>query len=118
MHWRSTRCRVNPDHVLIDGRPVPLIGVPQTAIIEGDAKSFSIAAASVIAKVTRDRMMMQMHEQFPAVQFRAAQRIRHARTSGRARTIRPVARAPEVIRARASGRRACSSGVYRLPRHR
>jgi len=39
------------------------------AIVKGDAKSFSIAAASVIAKVTRDRMMLQIHEQFPQYNF-------------------------------------------------
>jgi ribonuclease HII len=54
-----------PDHALIDGRPVRGFPIPQTAIIGGDERSFSIAAASVIAKVTRDRLMIQLHEQFP-----------------------------------------------------
>ena len=43
--------------------------IPQTAIIGGDGKSFSIAAASVIAKVTRDRLMIQLHERFPQYNF-------------------------------------------------
>src|SRR5215467_14423475 len=46
-----------PEHVLIDGLPVIPFPVPQTAIVDGDCISLSIAAASVIAKVTRDRMM-------------------------------------------------------------
>ena len=44
-----------PPHALVDGRPVKTLRVPQTAIIKGDARSYSIAAASVLAKVTRDR---------------------------------------------------------------
>ena len=52
-------------NALVDGRPVPSLILPQTAIVKGDAKSFSIAAASILAKVTRDRLMMQYDEQFP-----------------------------------------------------
>jgi ribonuclease HII len=58
-----------PDHALVDGLRVPSIKIPQTAIVEGDAKSYSIAAASVIAKVTRDRMMREMHAQYPQYNF-------------------------------------------------
>jgi ribonuclease HII len=54
-----------PDHVLIDGLPVIPFPVPQTAIIDGDCLSLSIAAASVIAKVTRDRMMRDFCADFP-----------------------------------------------------
>jgi len=43
--------------------------VQQTAIVEGDCKSYSIAAASVIAKVTRDRLMLKIHEQYPNYNF-------------------------------------------------
>ena len=72
--WRAMQLAldglyIHPDHVLVDGLRVPLIDVEQTAIVKGDAKSFSIAAASVIAKVTRDRMMVQVHEQFPQYNF-------------------------------------------------
>lgn len=59
-----------PGHLLIDGLAVPVFAMPQTAIVCGDAKSLSIAAASVIAKVTRDRMMQDWHEEFPVYQFR------------------------------------------------
>jgi ribonuclease HII len=60
---------IRPDHLLIDGFPVALFQHSQTAIIDGDAKSMSIAAASVIAKVTRDRMMRQWHREFPQYDF-------------------------------------------------
>lgn len=58
-----------PGHVLVDGRPVSSMKLPSTAIVKGDARSYSIAAASVLAKVTRDRMMLAYHEQFPAYGF-------------------------------------------------
>jgi ribonuclease HII len=58
-----------PDHVLIDGLPVKTIRIAQTAIVGGDGKSFSIAAASVIAKVTRDRLMLALHAQYPQYNF-------------------------------------------------
>src|SRR5213592_974153 len=59
----------HPDHVLIDGLPVIPFPFPQTAIIDGDCISLSIAAASVIAKVTRDRMMRDFCGQFPEYCF-------------------------------------------------
>ena len=58
-----------PGHLLIDGLRVPIFSLPQTAIVGGDMRSLSIAAASVIAKVTRDRMMQTWHEEFPVYQF-------------------------------------------------
>src|SRR2546426_6606240 len=58
-----------PDHVLIDGLPVIPFRFPQTAIIDGDCISMSIAAASVIAKVTRDRMMRDFCGHFPQYCF-------------------------------------------------
>jgi ribonuclease HII len=58
-----------PDHLLVDGRPVRGLPVPHTAIVAGDAKSFSIAAASVIAKVTRDRLMLELHNRYPHYNF-------------------------------------------------
>jgi len=56
-------------HALMDGRLVPTLTAPQTAIIKGDAKSHSIAAASILAKVTRDRLMREYHEQWPEYGF-------------------------------------------------
>jgi len=58
-----------PAHVLVDGNQISSVHWPQTPVIEGDAKSYSIAAASVLAKVTRDRMMIEFHEQWPAYGF-------------------------------------------------
>lgn len=58
-----------PDHVLVDGRLIPELKLPQTRIVGGDRKSFCIAAASIIAKVTRDRMMAEYETQFPGYGF-------------------------------------------------
>ncbi len=58
-----------PDHVLIDGLPVIPFPLPQTAVVDGDCISLSIAAASVIAKVTRDRLMRDFCAQFPQYCF-------------------------------------------------
>jgi ribonuclease HII len=55
-----------PDHVLIDGnRAIADAPWPQTVVVRGDARSLSIAAASVVAKVTRDRLMVRLHDEFP-----------------------------------------------------
>ena len=58
-----------PAHVLVDGLRVKSLLFPQTPIVKGDARSYSIAAASVLAKVTRDRMMIEYHRQWPAYGF-------------------------------------------------
>ena len=58
-----------PDHVLIDGLPVPQFPCPQTALVGGDAISLSIAAASIIAKVERDREMEEMDRLYPEYGF-------------------------------------------------
>ncbi|MBS4172498.1 ribonuclease HII [Bacillus sp. FJAT-49736] len=59
---------VFPDYCLIDAMKLT-IPVPQTSIIKGDAKSISIAAASIVAKVTRDRMMKRYSEKYPQYHF-------------------------------------------------
>ena len=58
-----------PDHVLIDGLPVRPFHVEQTALVNGDALSASIAAASVIAKVVRDRIMVDLDAAYPGYDF-------------------------------------------------
>ena len=58
-----------PGHVLIDGLPVRGFPTPQTALVGGDGVSLSIAAASVLAKVTRDRLMEAYDREFPAYGF-------------------------------------------------
>lgn len=60
---------VTPQHVLIDGLPVRPFPFPATALVKGDAQSFSIAAASIIAKVTRDRIMAEMDACYPGYNF-------------------------------------------------
>lgn len=60
---------VTPAHALIDGLPVRDFPIPQTALVGGDGLSLSIAAASVIAKVTRDRMMEVLDQEFPQYGF-------------------------------------------------
>lgn len=63
------RLSVRPAYALTDGFPVDGLGIPGLAMWKGDRVSASIAAASVIAKVTRDRAMVQMHEDYPAYDF-------------------------------------------------
>ncbi|MDB6172474.1 MAG: rnhB [Chthoniobacteraceae bacterium] len=69
MRRTARRLFPQPDHVLIDGLPVPHFPLPHTALVGGDGLSYSIAAASVIAKVTRDRIMAQMDELHPGYDF-------------------------------------------------
>ena len=61
--------KIKLEHVLIDAMPLDL-DIPSTSIIKGDAKSISIAAASVIAKVTRDKMMYELDEKYPQYGFK------------------------------------------------
>ena len=58
-----------PEHLLIDALRLPEIALAQTALIKGDARSLSIAAASVLAKTARDAVMVQMDAQYPAYGF-------------------------------------------------
>lgn len=58
-----------PDMLLVDAEHIPDIGIPQAGIIKGDAKSISIAAASIFAKVTRDRMMVEYDKIYPGYDF-------------------------------------------------
>lgn len=62
--------QINAEHILIDAMPLEL-DINTTSIIKGDAKSISIAAASVIAKVTRDRMMYELDEKYPEYGFKS-----------------------------------------------
>ena len=61
--------RLVPDYVLVDGRAAPAMNIASTAVIKGDSLSASIAAASIVAKVTRDDIMTQYHRQFPQYGF-------------------------------------------------
>ncbi len=59
-----------PDYILIDALTLPRVSLPQNGIIKGDRRSHSIAAASILAKVTRDRLMLELHEQYPEYNFK------------------------------------------------
>lgn len=69
MRIAISRLSVRPDLLLNDAVTIPQVGIPQVPIIKGDAKSVSIAAASIIAKVTRDRMMVQYEDLYPGYEF-------------------------------------------------
>lgn len=67
---KNVREQVNLEHVLIDAMPLDL-DIDTTSIIKGDAKSISIAAASLVAKVTRDRMMYELDDLYPNYGFKS-----------------------------------------------
>ena len=96
-----------PDYLLVDGNtPLPGLSLPQRTIIKGDCLSHTIAAASIIAKVTRDRMMIELHEQYPQYNFRkhkgygTAEHLALLRQYGpcdaHRRTFEPIASMPRV----------------------
>ena len=59
-----------PDFIMVDGRwEIPDLNISQTSIVKGDQKCFSIAAASIIAKVTRDKLMTELDRQYPQYNF-------------------------------------------------
>ena len=59
-----------PDYLLLDAITLPRVPLPQKPLIRGDCRSHSIAAASILAKVTRDRLMLELHERFPQYNFK------------------------------------------------
>lgn len=70
MHLAVTSLSPQPDYLLIDGKfTIPFCNLPQKALIRGDSLSLSVAAASIVAKVTRDRLMMHYHELWPQYGF-------------------------------------------------
>jgi ribonuclease HII len=70
MQTAVTQLTPTPQFLLIDGRiHLPQLNIPQQSIIRGDSQSLSIAAASILAKVTRDRLMCQLDSQFPHYGF-------------------------------------------------
>ena len=70
MYEAINSSKIKPEHVLIDAMKLEKLDMPSTSIIKGDAKSISIAAASVIAKVTRDRMMIELDKKYPMYGFK------------------------------------------------
>ena len=70
MYEAIENSKVKPDYVLIDAMKLENLDVPSLSIIKGDLKSISISAASVIAKVTRDRMMYELDKLYPMYNFK------------------------------------------------
>lgn len=69
MHLAIANLKIPPDYIIVDGRVRLVAGCPVKCIIRGDSQSLSIAAASIIAKVTRDRLMLKYHEIYPQYDF-------------------------------------------------
>lgn len=70
LHMAITNLKIKPDRILVDAlEHIDTCGIPYTSIIKGDAKVYSISAASIIAKVTRDRMMKEYDEIYPEYGF-------------------------------------------------
>ncbi len=70
LHEAISKLKVKPDRILVDAlEHIDTNGIPYTSIIKGDAKVYSISAASIIAKVTRDRMMQEYDEIYPEYGF-------------------------------------------------
>ena len=69
MRRALSRLTIRPDHVIIDGRAIRSLGTPHTAVIDGDACCYSIACASIIAKVTRDRVMHALAARYPGYRW-------------------------------------------------
>ena len=65
MRRALARLAVKPDHVLVDGKTLRTLGVEHTAIVGGDARCYNIACASIVAKVTRDRLMERLAARYP-----------------------------------------------------
>ena len=110
---------VTPDHLLIDALTLPAITVPQTPIVKGDAISISIAAASIVAKVTRDRLMAESYEpRHPGYGFARKQGIRDGRTHGGTTGTWPLPHPQAILCAGALGRipeAGSLMGTLRLP---
>lgn len=69
MNLALDQLQPRPEHALVDGLKIKWLPYRQTALVKGDSRSYSIAAASVLAKVTRDRLMRELDKQFPGYGF-------------------------------------------------
>jgi ribonuclease HII len=65
------RLPMKPDHIVVDGKRINSLMMPHTAVVRGDARCFSVACASIIAKVTRDRVMAALAERYPGYKWEA-----------------------------------------------
>ena len=69
MYEAINNSKIKPEHVLIDAMKLEELEMPSTSIIKGDLKSITISAASIIAKVTRDRMLVELDKKYPEYGF-------------------------------------------------
>ena len=69
MNEAIKQLKIKTDYILIDGNSIKNLDIPHECVVKGDAKCNSIGAASILAKVTRDRYMMEMHEKYPEYGF-------------------------------------------------
>ena len=69
MEHAAAQLAIQPDYILVDGNKLPCLTVPAKAVVHGDSLSASIAAASVLAKVTRDDFMLEQAKQYPEYGF-------------------------------------------------
>ena len=86
------------DFAVIDGNKIPRgIAVPARAVVKGDGKSASVAAASILAKVTRDRLMEEMDKKYPCVRIQQTQGLRHKGTYRAYKKIRSLRNTQEIL---------------------
>lgn len=112
------RLRLVPQHVLIDGKPIRALEIPHTAVVAGDARCYSIACASIVAKVLRDDLMRRLGRRYPVygwdqnagygtpahiASLDAAGATPHHRTSFRVRQLEMDLSVPVAPRADAAG---------------
>ena len=103
---------LEPAWVLVDGNACPKWQRPSKAIVDGDAKCRSIGAASIIAKVTRDRIMADYAREYPGYGWETEPRLRHAGALARAACARAdPAPPPELPQGRAAIEEGCSAGA-------
>ena len=93
---------MRPGYVLSDGFRVPGLPMPSLPVVGGDAAAACIAAASVLAKVSRDRLMVADGGRTPRLRLRRAQGLQHPRTQRGAGRARPVQPAPVLVHQRAT----------------
>jgi len=86
-----------PDIVLVDAFRVPDLPMAQRGVLHGDRRCSAIAAASIVAKVTRDRQMLDLHARDPRYGFESPQGLRDSRPSRRRCTVRLFRHAPPLV---------------------
>ena len=113
---RCAPCDPEPDYVLTDGFPVPGLARPGLAVWKGDRVAACVAAASVLAKVTRDRDDGRAARTVAGVRLRRPQGLHHRRAHRRPGAARALSGAPDALRQRGAGARpARRAGPLRLP---